>query len=147
MFQKFNISKTSDNKRKLVELRSKIADHNLDGFIIPHADLYQNEYIESCDSRLEWITGFTGSAGVCLVTLKDAFLFVDGRYTLQARKQSGENFKIITIPKKIPSDVLVGKKMTIGFDPKLHTETMINRLFKNSNCKLIPLNKNLISKI
>ena len=42
---------------------------------------------------------------------------------------------------------MVGKKITIGFDPKLHTETMINRLFKNSNCKLIPLNKNLISKI
>jgi Xaa-Pro aminopeptidase len=60
--------------------------------------------------------------------------------------QSGGKFKIITIPQKFPSDVLKNKKLCIGFDPKLHTELMINRLFKKTSCKLIPLNKNLINE-
>ena len=49
-------------------------------------------------------------------------IFVDGRYTLQANNQSGRMFKIITIPGKMPSDILKGKKLSIGFDPTLFTE-------------------------
>jgi Xaa-Pro aminopeptidase len=74
-------------------------------------------------------------------------LFVDGRYTLQAKIQSAKFYKIHTIPNTVPYDVLKNKKLNIGFDPRLHTENMIVRLFKNTNCKLIPLNENLINKI
>ena len=74
-------------------------------------------------------------------------MFVDGRYSLQAKIQSGKDFNIVTIPKKLPKNVLKNKKISIGFDPKLHTELMISHLFKKTNCKLIPLNKNLINQI
>ena len=131
MFQTFEISKTSDNKRRLAELRTCIFEHNLDGFIVPHADLYQNEYIESCDSRLEWITGFTGSAGVCVVTLKDAFLFVDGRYQVQAKKEVDETSFTILHSTKI-SFIKWFKtnceNKIIGYDPWLHTVLEIEKL-------------------
>ena len=74
-------------------------------------------------------------------------MFVDGRYTLQAKIQSGKYFKIITLPKKLPLDFLGNKKISIGFDPKLHTEATINHFFKKNNCMLIPLEQNLIDKI
>ena len=58
--------------------------------------------------------------------LKDKnYLFVDGRYTLQAKNQSGNNFKIITIPDKMPSDILKEKKFSIGYDPNLFTERFL----------------------
>jgi len=72
-------------------------------------------------------------------------LFVDGRYTIQARIQSGKNFKIITIPQKFPKDVLkTKKKLKIGFDPKLHSEKQLNFLFNIKNIILKPINGNLI---
>ena len=74
-------------------------------------------------------------------------MFVDGRYTLQATIQSGKHFKVVTLPKKLPLDFLGNKKISIGFDPKLHTEATINNFFKKSNCMLIPLEENLIDKI
>ena len=131
MFQKFDIPKTFDNQKRLVELRTKIYQNSLDGFIIPHNDIYQNEYIESCDSRLEWMTGFTGSAGLCLVTLKDAFLFVDGRYQVQAATEVDKNsYEIVPTTKTLFSDWFKtnceGK--TIGYDPWLHSILEIRKL-------------------
>ncbi len=132
---------------KLKKLKNLFKIYKIDGYFIPKNDEFFGEYIPEFKDNLKFITNFSGSYGFSLVLKKENYLFVDGRYTLQAKNQSGKNFKIITIPKKIPSDVLKGKKITIGFDPKLHTEAMINRLFKNSNCKLIPISKNLINKI
>ena len=151
MFQKFNISKTSDNERRLAELRGNILKHDLDGFIIPHADRYQNEYIEPCDSRLEWITGFTGSAGVCLVTLKNAHLFVDGRYQVQAKKEVDQNlFEII--PSLKISFIKWFKanceNQAIGYDPWLHTISEIEKLqCGHSNSKPLRVSKNLIDLV
>ena len=132
---------------RLKNLKKLFKIYKIDGYFIPKNDEFFGEYIPEFKDNLKFISNFSGSYGFALVLKKENYLFVDGRYTLQAQNQSGKNFKIITLPKKIPSDVLNGKKVTVGFDPKLHTQTMINRLFKNSNCKLIPLEKNLINKI
>ena len=59
----------------------------LTGFIVPRADRHQNEYVPAREERLAWLTGFTGSAGAAIVLMERAVLFVDGRYTLQAREQ------------------------------------------------------------
>ena len=114
---------------------------------MPKNDEFFGEYIPKNKDNLKFISSFSGSYGFALILKNENYLFVDGRYTLQAKIQSGQNFKIITIPKKFPSEVLKGKKLSIGFDPKLHTELMINRLFDKSNCKLVPLYENLINKI
>jgi Xaa-Pro aminopeptidase len=132
---------------KLKKLKSLFKDYKIDGYFIPKNDEFFGEYIPEFKDNLKFISNFSGSYGFALILKKENYLFVDGRYTLQAKNQSGKNFKIITIPKKIPSDLLKNKKISIGFDPKLHTASMINRLFKNSNCRLIPLSKNLVNKI
>ena len=68
-------------------LRAEIARRGLDGFIVPHEDEYQNEYVPPAFDRLAWATGFTGSAGAAVVFKDEAAVFVDGRYTLQVRDQ------------------------------------------------------------
>ena len=72
---------------RIAALRTELARRGLTGFIVPRADRQQNEYVPACEERLAWLTGFTGSAGVAIVLMERAVLFVDGRYTLQAREQ------------------------------------------------------------
>ena len=80
MLQNFdNLSDVSETKTKLENLRKLLKLYKLDGVIIPKSDMHQDEFIEPCDDRLKWITGFTGSAGVLLLLQDDALIFVDGR--------------------------------------------------------------------
>ena len=82
-----------------------------------------------------------------IIILKDInYLFVDGRYTLQAERQSGKKFKIITFPNKMPKNVLKNKKISLGFDPKILTKKFLNTFFGGTKIKLIPLDENLIDK-
>ncbi len=129
------------------KLREKFKFYNLDGYIIPKNDEFFGEYVENLKDNLKFISNFSGSYGFALILKKSNYLFVDGRYTLQAKIQSGKNYEVITIPKKLPFDVLGKKKLNIGLDPRLHTESTISRIFKKTNCKLIPLNENLINEI
>ena len=71
-------------------------------------------------------------------------MFVDGRYTIQAEKQCGKEFKICNIPKEYPFRIFKNKNLNLGFDPKLHTENSLKKLFGNSFTKLRPINENLI---
>ncbi len=132
---------------KLKKLKKLFKRYKIDGYIVPKNDEFFGEYIPKNKDKLKFISDFSGSFGFALILKKENYLFVDGRYTLQAKMQSGKKFKIFTIPKKYPSNILKNKKISIGFDPKLFTELMINRLFKNTNCKLISINENLISKV
>src|SRR6266568_9099582 len=72
---------------RLSAFREELARRKLTGFVIPRADQQQNEYVAPSEERLAWLTGFTGSAGFAIVLRDKAALFVDGRYTLQAREQ------------------------------------------------------------
>ena len=119
--------------------------YKIDGYIVPKNDEYFNEYIPAHKDRLKFISNFSGSAGFAILFKNKNYLFVDGRYTTQARIQSGKKFKIETIPKKFPKNVLkTNKKIIIGFDPKLHTEQQLNYLFKIKNVELKSLEKNLV---
>ena len=132
---------------KLIKLKKLFKIYKIDGYIIPKNDEFFGEYVPQIKDNLKFISNFSGSYGFALILKKENYLFVDGRYTLQAKIQSGKVFNIVTIPKKNPSNILKNKKISIGFDPKLHTELMINRFFKNTKCKLIPLSENLVNKI
>ena len=132
---------------KLKKLRKLFKIYKIDGYLVPKNDEFFGEYIQDAKDNLKFISSFSGSYGFALILKKKNYLFVDGRYTLQAKIQSGKVFKIFTVPKKFPSDILKNKKLAIGFDPKLHTDHMITRFFNKTNCKLKPLKGNLINKI
>ena len=132
---------------KINKLRKNFRKLNLDGYIVPKNDEFFGEYIPNYKDRLKYISNFSGSYGFALILNNKNFMFVDGRYTIQANNQSGNFFNVKTFPKKFPRDVLKNKKLKIGFDPKLFTKRTLNIFFGGTKCKFIPLDKNLIDKI
>jgi len=132
---------------KINKIRSFFLNYKLDGYLIPKNDEFFGEYVPEDKDNLKFITNFSGSFGFAIILKKENFLFVDGRYTTQADIQSGKNFKIITIPKKLPYQVFSKKLLKIGFDPKLHTEYFFKRFFIHSKCMFTPININLVDAI
>jgi len=126
MFQTFDeVSDPTLGAGRLAALRDWLADNRLDGFLVPRADEHQGEYVAQRSERLKWLTGFSGSAGVALILTGRALLFVDGRYTLQARQQVDPDvFTIESLVTSPPAEWLkenAGKGLRLGFDPWLHT--------------------------
>ena len=103
---------------KIKEFKKIFKKNGVDGYIIPKNDEYFNEYIPKHNDRLNFISNFSGSYGFALILKGKNYLFVDGRYTLQANNQCGKHFKIITIPGKMPSDILKEKSISIGLTQK-----------------------------
>ena len=132
---------------KIEKLKKIFKTEKIDGYIIPKNDEFFGEYVPEYNDRLNYISSFTGSYGFALVLKDKNYLFVDGRYTLQANNQSGRTFKIITIPDKMPSDILKRKKLSIGFDPNLFTERSLFIFFGKEKIKLKPISQNLIDVI
>ena len=130
--------------KNIQKLREQFKNYNIDGYVIPKNDEFFSEHTNK--DRLKFISNFTGSAGLSVILKDNNFLFVDGRYTLQAKIEAGKNFYIYEIPKFMPFEILKkNKKLSLGFDPKLFTNSSIERNFKDS-CNLFPLNQNLIDK-
>ena len=129
-------------KNKIKILRKKFDPLNIDGYIVPKNDEFFSEY--ASNDRLKAIANFSGSAGLSIILKKNNYLFVDGRYTIQAQNESGKYFKIIQIHKNLPSSIFKG--INLGFDPKLFTSKQLKYYFSNKN-NLIPINKNLIDQI
>ena len=85
----------SDISKRLNQIRNWMGENNYDAFIVPHDDEYMSEYLPPQNERLEWITGFNGSAGIAVITGNSAAIFVDGRYTVQVQNQvSNDYFEI-----------------------------------------------------
>jgi len=133
-------------KKKIKMIKKLINSYNLDGYIVPKNDAYFSEF--SSPNRLKTISNFSGSAGFAIILKKENFLFVDGRYTIQAQNESGKNYKIIEIPKIWPNDIFqkYKKKLLLGFDPQIFTNTMLKRYFNNA-CKMFPIDKNFVDII
>ena len=131
---------------KVKKLKQTFNKEKIDGYIIPKNDEFFDEYPPYYNDRLNYITNFSGSYGFSVILKKQNYLFVDGRYTLQANKQSGSLFKIITIPNLMPADIFKRKRYLIGYDPKLFTKRTLN-IFSNKNVKLKAIKNNLIDKI
>jgi Xaa-Pro aminopeptidase len=132
---------------KINKIKKIFKKIRIDGYIIPKNDEFFGEYIPDNKDRLKYISNFSGSFGYALILNNKNILFVDGRYTLQANKQSGNFFKINTIPNKLPKDILKNQKLNIGFDPKLFTKKTLDYFFRETNCELIPVNTNLLDII
>ena len=130
----------------ILKLKKLFKKYNIDGYIVPKNDAYFSEF--SSPDRLRNISSFSGSAGYAVILKKKNFLFVDGRYTIQAKIESGKQFKIIEVPTYSPKNIIKNfkKKLNLGFDPHLFTNFSIKKKF-NSDFNLIPIRDNLIDKI
>ncbi|WP_426614162.1 aminopeptidase P family protein [Bradyrhizobium sp. McL0616] len=117
---------------RLAALREELARRKLTGFVVPRADQQQNEYVAPSEERLAWLTGFTGSAGLAVVLAREAAIFVDGRYTLQAPKQVETKAWAVESLIDPPPESWVSAHLKagdrLGFDPWLHTFAAAERL-------------------
>ncbi|MEO0545281.1 MAG: aminopeptidase P family N-terminal domain-containing protein, partial [Pseudomonadota bacterium] len=155
MFQSFEVkSDGAKGPERVAQLRAFMHEAQIDAFIVPHSDPHQNEYLPERDERLAWLTGFTGSAGACVVTQDKAVILVDGRYTLQAREQADDaTFEIddlvgLGLSGWISQNLSEGDKL--AFDPWMHTENEIMRLKTLADQRaisLITLQSNPIDQI
>ena len=139
---------------RIAALRTELARRGLTGFIVPRSDRQQNEYLPACEERLAWLTGFTGSAGVAIVLKERAVLFVDGRYTLQAREQVDAALFAIEHLVEMPPDRWIEANLSpgdrLGYDPWLHTVEGAERLSKAcaaAGASLIAVEHDLIDAI
>tara|TARA_B110000027_G_scaffold130746_1_gene153999 strand:+ start:1106 stop:2800 length:1695 start_codon:yes stop_codon:yes gene_type:complete len=128
-------------KKRIQILKEKFKEFKINGYIIPKNDEYFSEYAKN--DRLRNISNFSGSAGFAVILEKKNYLFVDGRYTIQAQQESGKKFHIIEIHKTLPHDII--KNCSLGYDPKLFTSKDLKNYFLNNN--LISINDNLIDQI
>ena len=154
MFQDFTPpALPKDTRPRLVKLRGAMAKAGLDGFFIPRADAFQNETPTAHDARLEWITGFSGSAGQCLVLAKQAAIISDGRYRLQLRKQvNSADFTLLESPAQTLTHwagEVLGADTKLGFDSWLYSAGQVEamrQVLDTFAIKLIPCD-NLIDAI
>ena len=113
-------------------IRAAMKAQGLDGFLVPHEDEHQNEYLPEANDRLGWATGFTGSAGAAVIFPDKAAIFVDGRYTLQVRDQVDASvFEIRDLVEGgVPAylEAAAAKGQVIGYDPRLHSPDALDRL-------------------
>ncbi|MBR1945410.1 MAG: aminopeptidase P family protein [Alphaproteobacteria bacterium] len=136
---------------KLTALREWMLANGFFGLSVPMTDEYQGEYIAKSARRLEWLTGFTGSAGEAVILLDRAFLFVDGRYILQAQKETNpDQITVIQTPNARAGDWLFAalpNGARIGYDSWLHTPDEIKRMASacaKNGAKIVPLPYNPI---
>jgi Xaa-Pro aminopeptidase len=112
-------------------IRAAMARQGLDGFLVPHEDEHQNEYLPAANDRLAWASGFTGSAGAGVILKDRAAVFVDGRYTLQVRDQVDQGvFEIRDLVEGgVPAYLETASRgAVIGYDARLHSPQALDGL-------------------
>ncbi len=139
------------SKEKLHLLRKLLTQKKLKGFIVPMNDEFQNEYVPDSAKRMEWLTGFSGSAGTAVVLDNKASVFVDGRYTLQAKQQVDRkifeihNIKDINVAEWLNKNCKKGD--VIGYDSWLHTEANRERLKNVARNVIFKATENLVDEV
>ena len=141
------------SENKLQQLRIQMQDQNIDVCLINQTDEFQNEFLPQYSKRLQWLTSFSGSAGEALITKNKAYLFVDGRYTLQAKLEVNQNvYKVYNYSKKTPTEILKSLKLNkpnFGIDGNIITVKKLNLLTSElkTNVSIKLLEKNLVDLI
>ena len=131
-FQSFSeLGGPGDRDGRLAELRRELDKLGIQGFIVPRADEHQNEYVPANAERLLWLTGFAGSAGIAVILKDKAALFVDGRYTEQARLQVDTSAFELRHAVDDPPAEWIGRNLRpgdrLGYDPRLLTPDSVSK--------------------
>ena len=129
-------------KKRLDSLKKKFDSLGIDGYVVPKNDEFFSGY--STNDRLKTISNFSGSAGYAVILKHKNYLFVDGRYTIQAKIEAGANFDIKGLNEIFNCNLF--QKITLGIDPKIFTNDEINKFFLKYN-KIKYINQNLVDKI
>ncbi len=144
----------SSHADRLAALREQLKSDRLDGFVVPLTDEHMSEYIGSYAQRLQWLTGFEGSAGSAVVLPQEAAIFVDGRYTLQVKSQvSADDWSYQSVPQTSVAGWLkdhAPKGARIGYDPWLHTREWVKKAKQalgSRGAELVAVGENPIDKI
>src|SRR5437764_42899 len=139
---------------RLAALREQLKAEKLDGFVVPLTDEHMSEYVGSYAQRLAWLTGFQGSAGAAVVLPEEAAIFVDGRYTLQVRKQvSATEWSYQAVPETSTTQWLeehAPEGARIGYDPWLHTRDWVTKAkdaLAARGAELVPVERNPIDEV
>ena len=139
---------------RLAALREQLKADRLDGFVVPLTDEHMSEYVGSYAQRLEWLTGFKGSAGSAVVLPEEAAIFTDGRYTIQVRQQVSETeWSYQSVPETSAAQWLrenAPKGARIGYDPWLHTSEWVRQATEQLAAKgaeLVAVGVNPIDKV
>lgn len=136
--------------KHLPRLRAELEKQGLDGFVVPHEDEHQNEYLPAANERLAWVSGFTGSAGAAVVMKDRAAVFTDGRYTVQVRDQVDPAFfEYLDLVEGGPPAFIASQAAgaVIGYDPRLHSPAAlghIQRAAERAGAVLRPVDVNPI---
>ena len=153
MFQSFDTSADpSQGPDRLARLRSVMRDNGIDAYIVPRTDRFQGEYIAPADECLSWLTGFTGSAGFCVVQHDQAAIFVDSRYRVQVKQQVCDSFTPMDWPEQrlVPHLLeTLPRPARVAYDPWLHTVKEVHALrneFEPQRIRLLEAD-NLVHKI
>ncbi len=155
LYQSFaDTADSSQSAARLAALRKELVRQGLSGFLVPRADRHQDEYVPPSEERLAWLTGFSGSAGLAVVLKDRAVLFVDGRYTLQAKEQVDLScVEPVALAATSPAKWLekhLSRGMQLGYDPWLQTPGQIERFAKAAaaaGAELVAVEKNPIDAI
>ncbi|KAJ8550078.1 hypothetical protein K7X08_033785 [Anisodus acutangulus] len=126
----------------------------LHALLVPSEDYHQSEYVSARDKRRDFVSGFTGSAGIALVTMNGAFLWTDGRYFLQAAQQLSEQWKLMRMIEDPALDIWMAdnlpKDAAIGVDPwciSVDTAQKWERAFAKKQQKLVPTPRNMVDEV
>ena len=155
MFQTFDVTARPDQgPPRLAALRAELVRDTLDGFIVPRADVHQGEYVAPRDTRLAWLTGFTGSAGFCVALRDVAGVFIDGRYRTQVKAQVDlDHFTPVPWPETSLAAWLkevLPQGGRVGFDPWLMSQNQVaqaRQALEDSEIELIAVSDNLVDRI
>ena len=142
------------HEARLDALRKELKRRDLDGFVIPISDEHMSEYVGAYAQRLEWLTGFGGSAGSAAVLLDTAAIFVDGRYTVQVRDQVDEKlFEYRSVPKDTIGGWIAdhaSEGARIGYDAWLHSRAWVNTVSAQAakaGAVLVPVDGNPLDAV
>ncbi|MDE1158310.1 MAG: aminopeptidase P family protein [Neorhizobium sp.] len=155
MFQSFETKSAPQfGAQRVKALRASFEALGIDGFLVPRADEYLGEYVPEASERLAWLTGFTGSAGIALITQREAVVFVDGRYVTQLAEQVDQTVfsggDLVNEPPHLWLSRHAAKGFRLGIDPWLHGGAEARRLgsaLAEIGGTLVPLTSNPLDAI
>ncbi|KAI7738673.1 hypothetical protein M8C21_000323 [Ambrosia artemisiifolia] len=140
----------------LSALRSLMTSHNppLDALVVPSEDYHQSEYVSARDKRRAFVSGFTGSAGLALITKNEALLWTDGRYFLQAEQQLSDEWRLMRMGEDPSVELWISTTLpegsAIGIDfwcISVEAAQKWKSLFAKKQQNLVPTTRNLVDEV